>query len=212
MFPPLSSIFPHLSKVGCYVSGFDRLRIVFAAVSVSQRGTVTVMLALSSLNRVAYASTGDRQWTPTSWTIRNLSTAFPFCGSLYVVNGGWGVHPSRILRIDPPDDSNPSSWSVRQPQMVATCPAEQLSSPALVECNSELLLVGYNNGYSRLVVLRVADLKSGAPTKHRRPNSLHWCMEHVRQLQEPTIRPRELHCHSQCHRWWPCGQGSYTTI
>jgi hypothetical protein len=96
--------------------------------------------------------------------IRNLSTAFPFCGSLYVVNGGWGVHPSRILRIDPPDDSNPSSWSVRQPQMVATCPVEQLSSPALVECNSELLLVGYNNGYSRLVVLRVADLMSGAPT------------------------------------------------
>ncbi|KAM0897055.1 hypothetical protein ACQ4PT_022833 [Festuca glaucescens] len=37
LFPSLSSIFPQLSKVGCYVSGFDRLRIVFAAVSVSQR-------------------------------------------------------------------------------------------------------------------------------------------------------------------------------
>lgn len=47
--------------------------------------------------------------------------------------------------------------------MVGTCPVEQLSLPALVECNSELLLVGYNNGHSRVVVLRVADLLRGGP-------------------------------------------------
>jgi hypothetical protein len=163
LFPPLSSIFPQLAKLGCFVRDFNLFQKVTAAVSVSLGGTVTIMLALCSLDRVAYASTGDRQWTPAIQMMSNLFRALPFRGSLYMVNGGLDINPSCIMRIDPPDESNPSSWSVRPPQMVATYPVEQLSNPELVECNSELLLVGYNNGYSRLVVFRVADLLRGAP-------------------------------------------------
>jgi hypothetical protein len=57
----------------------------------------------------------------------------------------------------------PSSWSLVAPQTVATFPVEQLSHPELVECNAELLLVGYANEYSQVVVFRVADLIRGVP-------------------------------------------------
>jgi hypothetical protein len=58
LFPPLSSIFPQLAKLGCFVSGFERSLMVFSSISVNLGGTVTIMLALNSLDRVAYASTG----------------------------------------------------------------------------------------------------------------------------------------------------------
>ncbi|KAM3209613.1 hypothetical protein ACQJBY_063983 [Aegilops geniculata] len=167
LFPPLSSIFPQLAKLGCFISDFSKIlvtRFVSASVSVNLVGTVTMMLALSGLDRVAYASTGDQQWTPTSWKMKRLYSALPFGGSLYVVDGGWGFEPSRILRIDPPEDSNPSSWSVTPPQMVTQCPVELLRMPQLVECNSELLLVGYDSGHSRIVLFRVADLLKGVTT------------------------------------------------
>lgn len=166
LFPPLSSIFPQLAKLGRFISDFDKIqhtRFVRPSVSVNLAGTVSMMLGLNGLDRVAYASTGDRQWTPTSWTMKSLHSALPFGGSLYVVDGGWDLEPSRILRIDPPEDSNPSLWSAIPPQMVVTCPVELLRMPELVECNSELLLVGYNNGRSRVVLVRVADLLNGVP-------------------------------------------------
>ncbi|XBI09120.1 hypothetical protein VPH35_136750 [Triticum aestivum] len=167
LFSPLSSIFPQLAKLGCFISDSDNIqytRFVRGSVSVNLAGTVTMMLGLGRLDRVAYASTGDRQWTPTSWKMKHLYSALPLGGSLYVVDGGWGLEPSRVLRIDPPEDSNPSSWSVIPPQMVTQCPVELLRSPELVECNSELLLVGYDSEHSKIVLFRVADLLNGVTT------------------------------------------------
>ncbi|XP_044431938.1 uncharacterized protein [Triticum aestivum] len=167
LFPPLSSILLQLAKLGCFISDFNKIqhtRFVRASVSVNLVGTVSMMLALTSLDRVVYASTGNRQWTPTSWKMKHLYSALPFGGSLYVVDGGWGLEPSRILRIDPPEDSNPSSWSVIPPQMVTQCPVELLRMPQLAECNSELLLVGYDNRHSRIVLFWVADLLKGVTT------------------------------------------------
>ncbi|XP_047068633.1 uncharacterized protein LOC124676634 [Lolium rigidum] len=166
LLPPLFSIFPQLAKLGCFVSEYDKiqnLRFVYASVSVNLGGTVTIMLALSNLDRVAYASSGDRHWTPSSWTMGHFFSALPFGGSLYAVNRGEGLNPWRVLRIDPPEESNPSSWSLVPPQTVATFPVEQLSHPELVECNAELLLVGSANEYSQVVVFRVADLIRGVP-------------------------------------------------
>ncbi|KAF7101761.1 hypothetical protein CFC21_103003 [Triticum aestivum] len=174
MFPEGGGLYPghpgllgYLAKLGCFISDFNKIqhtRFVRASVSVNLVGTVSMMLALTSLDRVVYASTGNRQWTPTSWKMKHLYSALPFGGSLYVVDGGWGLEPSRILRIDPPEDSNPSSWSVIPPQMVTQCPVELLRMPQLAECNSELLLVGYDNRHSRIVLFWVADLLKGVTT------------------------------------------------
>ncbi|CAM0905495.1 unnamed protein product [Alopecurus aequalis] len=70
-FPPLASLCLYMSKFGIFLNGpYDlRLRMVHAAVSVNAGATVTIMLALSHLERMAYVSTGDRQWTHTSWMI-----------------------------------------------------------------------------------------------------------------------------------------------
>lgn len=86
----------------------------------------------------------------------------PFLGSLYVVRGSKN-EPSHIMRIDPPESSSSSSWHDTPPQMVVTCPAEQMTKPYLVECNSELLLVGFTLTKSRLLVLRLTDVLLGVP-------------------------------------------------
>jgi hypothetical protein len=114
------------------------------------------MLTISNLGHVAYASTGDQQWTTSSWAMSGMWTAVPFHGSFYVVRE-WKRKPS-ITRIDAPDGSSSSCWSLTPPQKVATVPAEQMTKPYLVVCNSELILVGYADKQSRLVVLRLADL------------------------------------------------------
>lgn len=67
------------------------------------------------------------------------------------------------MRVDPPDSSSSSSWPSRPPQMIATCPASQMTKPYLVECNSEPFLVSYTDRHSRPVVIRLADLLLGVP-------------------------------------------------
>ena len=152
-----------MSKFVFFLNGFYdlRLRMVHAAVSVNAGATVTIMLALSHLERMAYVSTGDRQWTHTSWMMSGMRTAVPFHGSLYVVRGS-KLGPWHIMRVDPPDSSSASSWLLTPPQIVATCP-DQMTKPYLVECNSELLVVGFTKGHSRHVVLRLADFLLGVP-------------------------------------------------
>ncbi|KQJ88631.1 uncharacterized protein LOC100834947 [Brachypodium distachyon] len=171
-FPPLASLITQLDgAVG--VAGvdarlllrFDRFMDVSAAVSVRAGGTVTIMLAFIRLQRMAYVSTGDLQWTATSWMIPGMWTAVPFRGSLYLVKGWNKRKPSLIMRVDPPECSSSVLWSSAPAQTVATCPAEKMTKPYLVECNSELLVVGYAKADRHsLVVFRLADLLLGAPT------------------------------------------------
>ncbi|XP_037452910.1 uncharacterized protein LOC119323374 [Triticum dicoccoides] len=159
-FPPLASLCLYMSKFGSFLHGpYDlRLRMVHAAVYVNVVGSVTIMLALSHAERMAYASTGDKHWTHTSWTMSGMRTALPFRGSLYMVRSSKNK-PSHIVRVDPPDSSSSSSWPSTPPQMIVTCSA--MAKPYLVECNSELLLVGYTQRKSRLLVIRLSDLLLG---------------------------------------------------
>lgn len=165
-FPSFASLIQQLIKLRSNKDeSTDDLRcglfIVFASVSVHADHSVTVMLAISNLGHVAYASTGDQQWTPSSWAMCGMWTAVPFHGSFYVVRE-WKRNPS-IMRIDPLGGSSSSFWSSTPPRNVATCPAELMTKPYLVVCNSELILVGYADKHSRLVVLRLADLLLRAP-------------------------------------------------
>ncbi|XP_051186082.1 uncharacterized protein [Lolium perenne] len=201
-FPPLSSLIQQLIKVH-FNKGQNTAQLrcglfnIFAAISVRVDHTVTVMLAISNVGHVAYASTGDRQWTLASWEMSGMWTAVPFHGSFYVVRE-WKRNPS-IMRIDPPDGSSPSFWSSTPPQKVATCPTEQMTKPYLVVCNSELILVGYADKHSRLVALRLADLLFGVsavPLMSIGDNAL-------------FIGPRNMTVNSKN---LPCVQGNSITI
>ncbi|KAF8732136.1 hypothetical protein HU200_016103 [Digitaria exilis] len=55
--------------------------------------------------------------------------------------------------------------SLPLPRTIATIPGELMRMPQLVECNSEILVVGSTDVYrSQLVVVRLAELLQGGPT------------------------------------------------
>ncbi|TVU41784.1 hypothetical protein EJB05_15332, partial [Eragrostis curvula] len=160
--PPLSSLLRQ-ARLG----DDDSLRYyrrVCAAVSVApMTGTVTVLLSLESCCRFAHACATDRSWTFATWSLKSVSRALGFNGSLYMVyNGGTRT----ILRIDPPPpplnedgDGSSSSPVLPQPQTIATLPANLMILPQLVDCDDEILVVGSTDiSRSHLVVLRLADL------------------------------------------------------
>ncbi|CAO2036478.1 unnamed protein product [Urochloa humidicola] len=113
-------------------------RKLSAAVNVTATGAVTVMLALHNIGRVAFASSGDDSWTVSSW------------------------------KIDPP---SPVTWckgeessvaELQPPKIIATFSSDEIHQPHLVELDSEIMLVGYNDSsFSRIVVLKLADLVLG---------------------------------------------------
>ncbi|CAD6220952.1 unnamed protein product [Miscanthus lutarioriparius] len=121
--PPLKSLLPQLCQLTPkqpWLDGEENnlvyFRRVAAAVSVAQAtGIVTVLLALEHLCRFAHASTADRNWTLTSWSVNvNLSRALPFHGSFYMANcDGIGS----ISRLDVPLlDEGGSPAALSRPQ------------------------------------------------------------------------------------------------
>ncbi|TVU41785.1 hypothetical protein EJB05_15333, partial [Eragrostis curvula] len=144
----------------------QRIRKVCAAINVTATGVVTVMLALEQIGRVAFASAGDCDWTISSWVVNQLDRVLPYQGKLYVVN--WeddGL--TNVLLIDPPPprcegEGSPSEQTIPPPRTVATFSSEEIHLPHLVELNSEVMLVGYNDSsFSRILVLKLADLVTG---------------------------------------------------
>ncbi|TVU42630.1 hypothetical protein EJB05_09049, partial [Eragrostis curvula] len=122
------------------------------------------------LYRVAYATAGDQQWRLSAWTLPRLSArTMSFQGKLYaaaVVNRG-DNNNVYIYQIDlqQSDAANGSQLlSLPKPKMIAKCPLVGAigSAAHLVECGSELMLVGFADAaHEHLEVYRVADLASG---------------------------------------------------
>nr|CAB3455831.1 unnamed protein product [Digitaria exilis] len=171
--PPLNSLLPQLYRLTPEQSWLDGdqdnlpyLRRVAAAVSVAHdTGAVTVLLALEHLCRFAHASTAGRSWTLTSWSVNHISRALPFHGSLFMAYCR-GSEDTSIMRIDPPllEEDGSLSPSLRPPQTIATFPAKLMILPQLVECDSEILVVGSTDiSRAHLVVIRLADLLQGRP-------------------------------------------------
>lgn len=163
--PPLTSLLPQLHRHGSDVHRVQSFRRVSAAVSVSPTTrTVTVMLALENVCRFAHASTVDQQWKLTSWWTNCAFRILPFHGSLYLAC--WGSEESSILRLDPRPlvDGDSSSLSPSHLQTIAAWPTKLMMLPQLVECKSEILVVGCtDHSRSHLVVVRLADLLLGEP-------------------------------------------------
>ncbi|KAL5198797.1 hypothetical protein ABZP36_002309 [Zizania latifolia] len=73
---------------------------------------------------------------------------------------------THVAVIDPPPLRRQGVGSPEQevppPRTIATCSSEEIHLPSLVELDSELMLVGYNDSsLSRIFVLKLADLASG---------------------------------------------------
>ncbi|PAN44434.1 hypothetical protein PAHAL_9G042800 [Panicum hallii] len=168
--PPLSSLLPQMEHYGnmtedrklCTLRGF--LSGVSAAVTVgpAAAGAITVVLALEIKLLVAHATTGDQRWTLLAGRLpRLLGPMVSFHGNLYAVTP---KSPQRnsvcIWQIDP---DAAEGRSLLPPRIIAHCPlVATLGAVHLVECGSELMLVGFNDAKpTDLVVYRVADLISG---------------------------------------------------
>ncbi|KAF8713483.1 hypothetical protein HU200_028260 [Digitaria exilis] len=159
---------PHGDDDSWYYVCLPQVRRVRAAVDVTATGVVRVMLALERFGRVAFASDGDDEWTISSWKVEGLDRVLAHQGKLYSVNCKHGL--TQVSVITPPQpwqerEGSSSSSSMAElppPRTVATCSSEQIHLPSLVELDSEIMLVGYNDpSRSRVLVLRLADLALG---------------------------------------------------
>ncbi|XBI96900.1 hypothetical protein VPH35_033120 [Triticum aestivum] len=140
---------------------------VFAAVSTSPDGVLGVMIA-----------TKDEQWSLSTLGFYPHASPLSSKGQLYMLQqqiSSWEVN---ILRFDPPwqDHSTTlglASSSLLSPKLVATCPADKFHLPELVECDSEILVVGYTET-TQMLIYRLADLAQGkfVPVKSIGGNAL----------------------------------------
>ncbi|CAL5091217.1 unnamed protein product [Urochloa decumbens] len=165
--PPLTSLIPQLDRLTGHRARLDGddehkvqpFRRIAAAVAVDA-GAVTVLLALEHICSYAHARAGDRSWALSSWSTDLAARTLGFRGSLYLAC--WDLEESSILRLDAPVDGGASSLPL--PQTIATVPSKLMSMPQLVECGSEILVVGSTDiSRSHLVVVRLADLMLGQP-------------------------------------------------
>ncbi|KAF2934612.1 uncharacterized protein [Oryza sativa Japonica Group] len=174
--PPLGTVLPHLGSrlLDCPAPYRIRslARVVCASVSCSATGAgagaITVLLALSVVSRVAFATSLDRQWSLSTYECVILSSPIASHGKIYLMHTdrSCGEKMHQILRIDhPPAAAQDGSGSgagraLQEPKLVATIPARKLDHfQGLVECGSEILVLGYKNwSTSRISVFKLADL------------------------------------------------------
>ncbi|KAK3150832.1 hypothetical protein QOZ80_3AG0238380 [Eleusine coracana subsp. coracana] len=138
--PPLASLQPQMEPGHYYSEASKRgyLMRVCTAVSVSPTGTVTIMLALDLLHRVAYASTGDQRWTLSTWKLQPLLNPVSFKGKLYTIQFKFKeIRKVRIYQIDPScSDMAEGLVHIQSPVKIAECPLDILwHTVYLVECD-----------------------------------------------------------------------------
>lgn len=126
------------------------------------------MLGIDIRHRVAYATVGDQQWSLSAWKLPRLSArTVSFQGKLYAaavnsVDNNNNVYICQI-GLQHQNAKGLQSLSLPSPRMIAKSPlVGTIGSAHLVECGSELMLVGFNDmSRSHLLVYRLADLISG---------------------------------------------------
>uniref|UniRef100_A0A0D9XSX6 KIB1-4 beta-propeller domain-containing protein n=1 Tax=Leersia perrieri TaxID=77586 RepID=A0A0D9XSX6_9ORYZ len=139
-----------------------RVMKVCTSIAVSSTGTITVMLTLFHLQRVAYATAGvDQRWTLSAWELKHfikpisfqrqiLRTAVPVLRKAY------------IYQFNPPcPDAEEGLSHLPSAVKIAEFPLDTFIY-FLNFNHKELLLVAYeDNSRSKLLVYRLADLVRG---------------------------------------------------
>ncbi|XP_044321188.1 uncharacterized protein [Triticum aestivum] len=151
----------HLNPHGTYAWHVDKM----ASLSVSAHGIPNIMIAILDFSCVVCATTNkNEQWSVlASWNFLLQGRPMSSRGSIYILQCSTGDSELQILRIDPTQYG--SGLRPQPPKLIATCPAGTIYPPLhLVECDSEILLVGYTNYTisSRMLVYKVADLIQGS--------------------------------------------------
>ncbi|CAL4999054.1 unnamed protein product [Urochloa decumbens] len=164
--PPLASILPQMEADNhSERNKRSRLMRVCTSIAVSSTGTITVMLALDLIHRVAYATAGDQQWTLSTWKLKPMLKPVSFQGKIYALQfTSIDIRKVYIYQFNPPcpaAEKGPAHLPL--PAKIAECPMDKfLYTLNFVECGSELLLVTYNDvSRSKLLVYRLEDLVSG---------------------------------------------------
>ncbi|KAL6652473.1 hypothetical protein ACP70R_011398 [Stipagrostis hirtigluma subsp. patula] len=164
--PPLATIAPHVNPdLPGAMHPLQRLlylRGVCASLSIDSAGVITCMLALHRMGHVAVATSGDRKWNLSSWTLELCYAPLPFQGKLYMAqrNSSSSNH-SDIFQVDPPHKEGVGSVSsLPAPKLIATIPTEKLARPIfLAECDSQILVLGHTDrSHSQMLVYRLSDL------------------------------------------------------
>uniref|UniRef100_R7WCT7 KIB1-4 beta-propeller domain-containing protein n=1 Tax=Aegilops tauschii TaxID=37682 RepID=R7WCT7_AEGTA len=154
------SLRAHLNPHGKYAWLVD----VMASLSVSADGIPMIMIAILDFSCVVCATTKDDHWSVlASWSFIPQGRPMSSRGSIYILQCSTGDSELQILGIDPAQYG--SGLRPQPPRLIATCPPGTIYPPRhLVECDSEILLVGYTNYTisSRMLVYRVADLIQGS--------------------------------------------------
>ncbi|KAL6840138.1 hypothetical protein ACP4OV_029948 [Aristida adscensionis] len=137
---------------------------VCAAVTVDAAGAITVMIVIYSFYCLAHATAGDQRWTLSAWKLPPRSRTVSFRGKLYGALM-WITNTKLIIwQADPPQTDAEGLRTLPWPQkMTIECPlAGPIGIVNLVECGSELMVVGFTDtSFAHLVVYRFTDLISG---------------------------------------------------
>jgi hypothetical protein len=137
-------------------------------VSVSAGGVITVMIMISGIAHVFFATSKDQQWGVSTWSIARYSESIALQGKLYILESAT-IYDTRqeILELDPPRHGyDGASSSFLPPKLVGTCPTDRIRGKFIIAaaCDSEIVLIGYDvkpNSTNRLLVYRVSDIVMG---------------------------------------------------
>ncbi|KAM0921249.1 hypothetical protein ACQ4PT_007124 [Festuca glaucescens] len=161
--PPLTTLvndFAAKSKLSSVWDLSDFRKISSTSVSVTSDGVITVMIILSMMCRVAFATTSggsDQQWSVSSWSLSPTWRSVSFQGRLYILQRSRYNSDPQILKIDPPRHNKEI---LSPPKLIATCPGKIQPPYHLVQCDSDVLAIGCSDKPNslHLLVYRLADL------------------------------------------------------
>jgi hypothetical protein len=125
------------------------LRRISASVSIAAGGVVRVMFILMNVMLAAISTSQDMKWTLLPWSVPSNYGPLSSRGKQYVVH-----RYSQVFQMEAHDP----------PKLIATISRDKLSGLFyLVECDSEVLVVGHNDimSLTHLAVHRLTDLASG---------------------------------------------------
>ncbi|XBI96899.1 hypothetical protein VPH35_033119 [Triticum aestivum] len=136
---------------------------MFAAVSTSPDGVLRVIIAFQNTPFILFASTRDERWGLSALGFYPHARPLSFKGKLYMLQEQRSSSELNILRFDPPWQEHSttsglalSSWL--SPKLVATCLADKFPTPELVECDSEILVLGNREATQSMHIYRLVDL------------------------------------------------------
>ncbi|VAH54889.1 unnamed protein product [Triticum turgidum subsp. durum] len=171
-FPPITYVTMSLGSIH-WSSRMERPYLspgrMTASLSIRAVRVPMLMIVLLDLSRVVFATTNDKQWSFSAWTFSlDNSIITSSQGKFYMLQkpASSSTNEPRIFQIDPPRHEKTSGFSTtsfQPPEVIAICPKGKIHTPfELIECDSEILLVGSSSEHSkRMVVYNVADLVLG---------------------------------------------------